>query len=415
MVKIMAFDGLKKFFNTIGGFTVDSSQKVGKGVQAPVERIGGLRSERKIMPRRKSETDIKEAVPESEESKKDSGLKGLFKRDSDSKGLFKKKDSKGIFKGESGSTGMLKSESDLKTSFRSTRSQRTIKRMRMDKEEIEMFKELIDKKHERSEEPEVDQKQKETFRKASLEELLKEEQKEALDPRLILAMGGVSFAVVVIALVVLGFGIEVGLVFGVIVLLMAIFIVFLPNMRKGRKSSEAARELPFALRQMSTELRAGIGLHDSMRSIAISGYGALSEEFSRALEEIRYGETTEKALLDMSERINSQGLERAVYQITRTLNSGGDLAKTLGVIADDTAYELRMKLKDYAQKLNSFTMIYMFIAILGPVITMIMMIAASTVMGAILPPIVLLLLYLFLFPAIVAFMAFMIKRLEPQV
>lgn len=414
----MAFDGLKKFFNTIGGFTVDSSQKVGKGVQAPVERIGEMRSERKIRPKRKSETDriIEGEKPESEEIKKDSGLKGLFKRGSDSKGLFNKKsDSKGLFKGESGSTGLLKSESDLKTSFRSARSPRTIKRMRMDKEEIEMFKELIDKKHERPEEPEGGEKQKDAYRKASLEEILKEEQKESLDPRLIIVMGGVSFAIVVVALVVLGFGIEVGLVFGVIVLLMSIFIVFLPNMKKGRKSSEAARELPFALRQMSTELRAGIGLHDSMRSIAISGYGALSEEFSRALEEIRYGETTEKALLDMSERINSPGLERAVYQITRTLNSGGDLAKTLGVIADDTAYELRMKLKDYSQKLNSFTMIYMFVAILGPVITMIMMIAASTVMGAILPPIVLLLLYLFLFPAIVAFMAFMIKRLEPQV
>jgi flagellar protein FlaJ len=74
-----------------------------------------------------------------------------------------------------------------------------------------------------------------------------------------------------------------------------------------------------------------------------------------------------------------------------------------------------MKLKDYAQKLNSFTMIYMFVAILGPVITMIMLIAASTVMGAILPPALLLIMYLFLFPLIVGFMAFMIKRLEPQV
>jgi len=74
-----------------------------------------------------------------------------------------------------------------------------------------------------------------------------------------------------------------------------------------------------------------------------------------------------------------------------------------------------MKLKDYAQKLNSFTMIYMFIAILAPVITLIMLIAASTVMGAILPPIVLLLMYLFFFPAIVVFMAFMIRRLEPKV
>ena len=74
-----------------------------------------------------------------------------------------------------------------------------------------------------------------------------------------------------------------------------------------------------------------------------------------------------------------------------------------------------MKLKDYAQKLNSFTMIYMFIAILAPVITMIMLIAASTVMGALIPPILLLIMYLFLFPMIVGFLAFMIKRLEPQV
>jgi flagellar protein FlaJ len=285
----------------------------------------------------------------------------------------------------------------------------------MDKEEIAMFKDLIDKKHEQTAEPEVDRKKQDAMRKASLEEILKEEQKEKLDPRLIIIMGGVSFALVVIVLAVLGFGIEIGLVFGVIILMMAIFIVFLPRMRQGRKSSDAARELPFALRQMATELRAGIGLHDSMRSIAMSGYGPLSEEFSRALEEIRYGETTEKALMDMSERINSEGLERAIYQITRTLTSGGDLAKTLSVIADDTAYELRMKLKDYAQKLNSFTMIYMMVAILAPVIAMVMLIAASTVMGALLPPVLLLIVYLFFFPAIVAFMAFMIKRLEPQV
>ena len=61
---------------------------------------------------------------------------------------------------------------------------------------------------------------------------------------------------------------------------------------------------------------------------------------------------------------------------------------------------MRMKIKDYAQKLNSFTMIYMFVAILGPVIFMVMLIAATTVMGALLPPVLLLIMYLFLFPAI---------------
>lgn len=382
------FNGLKKFFNKIGNFTVDSSQKVGEGVQAPVKRISSMRpAERRLREKRQQKSEEKVETEKAETQTADTSTS--------SKGLFK--------------------DRDLKIP-QVNRSPRTIKRKRMDKEEIAMFKDLIDKKHKQTTEPEkVDRKKQDALRKASLEEILKEEQKEKLDPRLIIVMGGVSFALVVIVLAVLGFGIEIGLVFGVIILMMAIFIVFLPRMRQGRKSSDAARELPFALRQMATELRAGIGLHDSMRSIAMSGYGSLSEEFSRALEEIRYGETTEKALIDMSERINSEGLERAVYQITRTLSSGGDLAKTLSVIADDTAYELRMKLKDYAQKLNSFTMIYMMVAILAPVIAMVMLIAASTVMGALLPPILVLIVYLFFFPAIVAFMAFMIKRLEPQV
>lgn len=402
----MVLDGFRKFFNRIGGLTIDSSRKVGEGVQTPMGRVGDLRRER-IRSGQKSDSDREIRSEKSDPGQEDS--KPLIKTETGSRSFFNSRS-------DSRSDARSDSRSDSRSLFRPRKSSpRTIRRMRMDKEEIEMFKELIDKKYEPTEKFEDNLEKKETLRKASLEEILKKEQKEALDPRLIIIIGGVAFAVVVVALVVLGFGIEIGLVFGILVLMMAIFIVFLPNMRRGRKSSDAAKELPFALRQMSTELRAGIGLHDSMRSIAVSGYGPLSEEFSRALEEIRYGETTEKALIDMSERINSEGLQRAVYQITRTLASGGDLAKTLGVIADDTAYELRMKLKDYAQKLNSFTMIYMFIAILFPVITMIMLIAASTVMGAILPPILLLIMYLFFFPAIVVFMAFMIKRMEPQV
>ena len=352
----MAFDGLKKIFDMIGGATIDSSKKVGEGVQVPVNKLGDIRSRSR------------------------SGL--------GSRRLGSMNDS----------------------------SPRVIERMKMDKDEIQMFKELIDKKYERQDKPEEDNAQRDAYQKASLEELLKEEDKEGLDPKLIMGMGAVSFVLVMVIMVVLGFGIEIGLVFGMLIFLMSAMIVFLPKLQKGKKSSEASKELPYALRQMATELRAGLGLHESMRSVALSGYGPLSEEFARTLEEIRYGETTENALLDMSERIDSEGMTRAVHQITRTLSSGGDLSRTLNVIAEDVAYEMRMKLKDYAQKLNSFTMIYMFVAILGPVILMIMLIAASTVSGSsMFPPEVLLILYLFLFPMIVGFLAFMIKRLEPQI
>lgn len=379
----MVFDGFKKFFNRIGGVTVDSSRKVGEGVSAPVDRLNSRRSERRIS----SDESSSERSSEAESSKKLS-----LKTSSITEGL--------------------------RRSSKPRRSQRTIERRRMDKDEIEIFKELVDKKYQRgTKEKEVqeDQAKKAAYTKASLEELLKDEEKEGVDPKLIMIMGGVSFALVVVIMVVLGFGIEIGLVFGLAIFMMSVVIIFLPNLQKGKRSNEASRELPYALRQMATELKAGLGLHDSMRSVAMSGYGALSEEFARTLEEIKYGETTEKALVDLSERIQSEGLSRAVHQITRTLSSGGDLSKTLNVIAEDTSYEMRMKLKDYAQKLNSFTMIYMFIAILAPVVCLIMIIAASTVMGPFIPPILLLIMYLFMFPMVVAFMAFMIKRLEPQI
>jgi len=362
----MVFDGVKKIFDRIGDLTIGSSQKigggvqkVGQGVQSPVKKMGEIKPD-KLRPQIKRKSKAKEKLRTPEASKP---------------------------------------------------STRVIKKMGMEKDEIEIFRDLIDQKYEKKEKSPQEKDVK--VQKASLEELLKEEEK-GLEPKLILLIGGISFGVVFIAMVVLGFGVEIGLVFGAIILLMAMFIVYLPKIQTGGRSTAASREIPFALRQMATELRAGIGLHDSMRSVAMSGYGPLSEEFARALEEIKYGETTEKALTDMSERINSEGLTRAIYQITRTLTSGGDLAKTLSVIADDTAYEMRMKLKDYAQKLNSFTMIYMFVAILGPVIFMIMLIAAATVMGPIIPPILLLIMYLFFFPAIVAFMAFIIKRMEPK-
>ncbi len=351
----MVLKSIKDLFDKIGGATLDSSKKVGEGVQVPVNKLGGIKT-------------------------------NSFKPGGFNKGGFKPRET----------------------------SSRIIKRMKMSQEEIEVFKGLIESEKDLKKPSEDDKIKKEAFQKASLEEILKEEDKEGLDPKLILGMGLGSGVIIFIAIMALGFGIEIGLALLLMVVLMSVVILFLPNLQKGKRSSEASRELPYALRQMATELRAGLGLHDSMRSVAMSGYGTLSEEFARTLEEIKYGETTESALIDMGERIQSDGLKRAVYQITRTLNSGGDLAKTLNVIAEDIAYELRMKLKDYSQKLNSFTMIYMFIAILGPVILLIMLLAASTVMGEIMPPMAIMVLYLFLFPMVVGFLAFMVKRLEPQ-
>ncbi|KZX15513.1 bacterial type II secretion system protein F domain protein [Methanobrevibacter cuticularis] len=210
------------------------------------------------------------------------------------------------------------------------------------------------------------------------------------------------------------FGLEIAIVIILLFLMVGFSIFYLPKMKNEKNNSEISKELPYALRQMVTELRSGKGLYDTLSSIANSNYGYLSIEFSRVLEEIKYGESTEKALLNLSNRVSSEGLNRSIQQIIGTLKTGGNLANTLNIIAEDISYDLQLKLKDYSQKLNAFILIYTFLAILGPVIFLIMLMAASSIIGDIIPPNVILIIYIFFFPMIVIFMGLMIKRLEPS-
>ena len=194
-----------------------------------------------------------------------------------------------------------------------------------------------------------------------------------------------------------------------------VFTLYYPQIKKQKKYSDINQELPYALRHMGIELKSGKGLHDAIITIKDADYGSLSKEFTRVLEEIKFGKSTEESLLEMSHRINSEGLSRAIQQIVGTLRVGGNLAGNLEIIANDISFEMQIKLKEYSQKLNSMILIYTFIAILTPVISLIMLMAGSTVLGDVISKELLFLIYTTFFPMIVMFMAIFIKKLEPKI
>ena len=194
-----------------------------------------------------------------------------------------------------------------------------------------------------------------------------------------------------------------------------VFLIYYPKIKEQKNYSDLNRELPYALRHMGIELKSGKGLHDTLRTIRNSDYGSFSKEINRVLEEVKYGKSTEDSLLEMSERIKSEGITRAIQQIVGTLRVGGNLAYSLDIIAKDISFEMQIKLKEYSQKLNSFILIYTFIAILAPVISLIMLMAGSTVMGDVISSNMLMLIYSVFFPMIVMFMGVFIKRLEPKI
>lgn len=210
-------------------------------------------------------------------------------------------------------------------------------------------------------------------------------------------------------------GPEIGGMYLVTVVMGYIFLLAYPQMKNQRGYSDLNRELPYALRHMSIELKAGKGMHDALITIRNANYGSLSKEFNRVLEEIKFGTPTEDSLLEMSRRVKSEGLSRAIHQIVGTLRVGGNLANSLEIIAKDISFDMQIKLKEFSQKLNSFILIYTFVAILAPVISLIMLMAGSTVMGDVISSQLLFVIYTIFFPLVVMFMGLFIKKLEPKI
>ena len=224
-----------------------------------------------------------------------------------------------------------------------------------------------------------------------------------------------SILILVVALISYFLSIELGMVFFITFFLIAFAIFYYPKIKKQNDYSSFSKELPFALRQLATELRSGKSLFDSMDSISRSDYGILSLEFSRVLEEIKYGESTEQAFLNLEKRVDSKAFSRVIYEILTSLRVGANLSTSLTIIADDVNFDIRMKLKEYSEKLNAFIMIYTFLAILAPVILLTILLAASVVMGDLVPADLILVLYSVFFPMIIIFLGFAIKKLEPKI
>jgi pilus assembly protein TadC len=211
-----------------------------------------------------------------------------------------------------------------------------------------------------------------------------------------------------------------GGVLGTVLFAPVFFLVLLiakiyPNSKIKGRSDSFGREMPFALRHMATQLSSGSGLLETMRSVSVSDYGVLSEEFKKAILEIERGATIEEAFERMNIRIDSPGLKKASRQISSTLRTGGNLANTLKIIAEEVATEMRMKLKDFIQVLNTFSLMYMFITVVAPVLITTLVIAMGIAMkGMPLGSDVMWMLYVAFF-GIAIYLSFMVKKFEPKV
>lgn len=84
-----------------------------------------------------------------------------------------------------------------------------------------------------------------------------------------------------------------------------------PSQLAENRAREIDRSLPFALRQLATQIKAGVSFYRALRSVAQTDYGVLSEEFRRVLADMANGLSTEDALMKLLRRTRSPGCTRS--------------------------------------------------------------------------------------------------------
>jgi tight adherence protein B len=108
---------------------------------------------------------------------------------------------------------------------------------------------------------------------------------------------------------------------------------FLVRIRKERRRNKLEGQLEEALTLVSSSLKAGFGLLQSLDQAAQQIKHPLATELKRAIHDINVGSSMEEALLTLSQRANSYDLEIVITAVIIQRTVGGNLGEILNNVA----------------------------------------------------------------------------------
>ena len=146
------------------------------------------------------------------------------------------------------------------------------------------------------------------------------------------------------------------------------------SVRARRRRDLVQSELPDALDLLAVSVEAGLGFDAAIQKLTEHMEGALIDELSLSLGEMRIGESRQDALKKLSSRVDSPELSSFVRALVQADQLGISLGKILRVQAVDTRLKRQAAAEEKAMKAPIkmlfptvvFIFPAMFIVILGP-------------------------------------------------
>lgn len=174
-----------------------------------------------------------------------------------------------------------------------------------------------------------------------------------------------------------GFGVGAGLGAS-----MYFYFAFYPSLHAKKKVKDLEQNLPYGLNHLLIQVRAGVTLFNAMVSISTSGYGALSEEFKKAVAEVGTGKSEIDALEQMAIDNPSLHFRRIIWQMVNALKSGADIGNVLKEIVMNIASEQKTAIKKYGSELNPLSLFYMMLVVIFPTMGIVFLLVLFSFVGA---------------------------------
>jgi tight adherence protein C len=186
-----------------------------------------------------------------------------------------------------------------------------------------------------------------------------------------IAVGAILFLVFGL----LALGIVAGIVFGVVGVGIGYLLpeFWLGGRIKSRQKI-ILKMIPDTLDLLTISVRAGLGFDAALAKVVEKLPGPLTDEFRRALAEVRVGKARRDALRDMVPRTNVQPLSNFIGAIIQAEQLGVSISKVLQIQSEQLRIERRQRAEEMAAK-APIKMLFplvgcifpaLFIVILGP-------------------------------------------------
>jgi len=168
-------------------------------------------------------------------------------------------------------------------------------------------------------------------------------------------------------------------------LLISSFIFFsqltYPSVFNKRKQKEIERNLLPALEDMLVQINSGSTLFEAIVEISYGNYGALSDEFKKAVKMINGGEPESKALNEIARLNDSNYLRKTLWQLTNGIEGGSEMNIIIKESIKNLNEEQMIEMQKYSSSLNPVIVFYMLVGVIIPALSITFLIIVSSMIN----------------------------------